>query len=101
MPFLVEKGFILKLTVANLMDFLTSCGIRMPKNTTKAARIRRILQLDSIAQECSPDKIRAISEALDKQEEKRKQKGEKPNEPSDEALNHQSRGFIDCFFPIA
>ncbi|CAE7873725.1 unnamed protein product [Symbiodinium necroappetens] len=102
MPFLVEKGFILKLTVANLMDFFASCGIRMPKNTTKAARIRRLLQMDCITQECSPDKIRAILEVLDKQEEKRRKKGEKPNEPSDEALNRENRGFLTCLlFPNA
>ncbi|CAE7232876.1 unnamed protein product [Symbiodinium necroappetens] len=88
MPFLVEKGFILKLTVANLMDFLASCGIRMPKNSTKAARIRRVLQMDCITQECSPDKIRAILEVLDKQEEKRRKRGETQNEPSDEAEIH-------------
>ncbi|CAE7646737.1 unnamed protein product [Symbiodinium sp. CCMP2456] len=102
MPFLVEKGFILKLTVANLMDFFASCGIRMPKNTTKAARIRRLLQMDCITQECSPDKIRAVLEVLDKQEEKRRKKGEKPNEPSDEALNRENRGFLTCLlFPNA
>ncbi|CAE7490987.1 unnamed protein product [Symbiodinium sp. CCMP2592] len=82
MPFLVEKGFILKLTNASLMDYLGSCGLRMPKNTTKAARIRRILQLDSITQECSADKIRDVLAVLDKQEEKRRKKEEKANEPS-------------------
>ncbi|CAE7583807.1 unnamed protein product [Symbiodinium sp. CCMP2592] len=94
MPFLVEKGFILKLTNASLMDYLGSCGLRMPKNTTKAARIRRILQLDSITQECSADKIRDVLAVLDKQEEKRRKKEEKANEPSNEALNPESAIFM-------
>ncbi|CAE7690019.1 unnamed protein product [Symbiodinium sp. CCMP2456] len=82
MPFLVEKGFILQLTVANLMDFLNSCGIRMPKNTTKAARIRKVLQMDSITQECSPERIQAVLQALEKQEEKRRKKDAQASEPS-------------------
>ena len=58
--------------------------------------------MDCITQECSPDKIRAVLEVLDKQEEKRRKRGETQNEPSDEALNRESRGFLTCLlFPNA
>ena len=55
----------------------------------------KFLQMDSITQECSPDRIQAVLQALEKQEEKRRKKDAQASEPSNnEALNRESRGFI-------
>ena len=82
MGWLVASGDILKLTVKNLMDFMDSRGTRMPKNTTKAQRIRRILSMDDIQQECSEDVINAILQKLEQQDEKRRKKDEAGADPA-------------------
>ncbi|CAE7477642.1 unnamed protein product [Symbiodinium sp. CCMP2592] len=76
MGWLVTSGDILKLTVKNLMDFMDSRGTRMPKNTTKAQRIRKILSMDDIQQECGENVLNAILKKLEQQEEKRRKKDE-------------------------
>ncbi|OLP94883.1 hypothetical protein AK812_SmicGene23045 [Symbiodinium microadriaticum] len=84
MAWLVESEHITKLTVANLMSFMEASGIRMPKNTTKTQRIKRILAMDSIQRECSQAKIDEVLKMLEKQEERRRKKEEKATEPADE-----------------
>ncbi|CAE7894225.1 unnamed protein product [Symbiodinium necroappetens] len=85
MAWLVESRHIMKLTVANLMSFMEASGIRMPKNTTKTQRIKRILAMDSIQNECTKTKIDEVLKMLEKQEERRKKKEEeKATEPAEE-----------------
>ncbi|CAE7411251.1 unnamed protein product [Symbiodinium necroappetens] len=88
MGWLVQSGDVLKLTVRNLIDFMDSRGARMPKNATKAQRIRRILSMDDIQQECSADVINAMVQKLEQQEEKRRQKEEKGTDPTTEGEIH-------------
>ena len=98
MGWLVASGDILKLTVKNLMDFMDSRGTRMPKNTTKAQRIRRILSMDDIQQECSEDVINAILQKLEQQEEKRRKKDEAGADPAKEEVHNS---FIARFSFLA
>ena len=98
MGWLVASGDILKLTVKNLMDFMDSRGTRMPKNTTKAQRIRRILSMDDIQQECSEDLINAILQKLEQQEEKRRKKDEAGADPAKEEVHNS---FIARFSFLA
>ncbi|CAE7646167.1 unnamed protein product [Symbiodinium sp. CCMP2592] len=88
MGWLVTSGDILKLTVKNLMDFMDSRGTRMPKNTTKAQRIRKILSMDDIQQECGENVLNAILKKLEQQEEKRRKKDETGAEPAKEGEIH-------------
>ena len=91
MAWLVQSGNIVKLTAANLTSFMEASGIRMPKNTTKGQRIKRILTMDNIQTECSETKINEVLKMLEKQEERRKKKEEdKTTEPADEARNYQT-----------
>ena len=99
MAWLVESEHITKLTVANLMSFMEASGIRMPKNTTKTQRIKRILAMDSIQRECSQAKIDEVLKMLEKQEERRRKKEEKATEPADEARNSETRLPNNCVQP--
>ncbi|CAE7608505.1 unnamed protein product [Symbiodinium microadriaticum] len=78
---LVEKGGILKARVSSLMDLMDSMGIGMAKNSTKAQRIRKILALSSVRQECSQASIDRILKDLEHQEAKRKAKDDKQAVP--------------------
>ena len=82
---LVEKGGILKARVSSLIELLDSMGIRMLKNATKAQRIRKILSLDAVKQECSEASIDRILRALEQQEEKRKAKQDDKQPATDPA----------------
>ncbi|CAE7260090.1 unnamed protein product [Symbiodinium sp. CCMP2592] len=86
---LVEKGGILKARVSSLIDILDSMGIKMLKNATKAQRIRKILTLDAVKQECSQASIDRILKALEQQEEKRKAKQDDKQQAADPAKDEE------------
>ena len=94
MGFLVETGGIMKLTVSTLIDFMDHYGSRLPKNTTKAQRIRQILKMEHIREECSEEKMNDLLQLLEKQEERRKKKTDNQIEPGEEARNRNIRKMI-------
>ena len=80
LPYLVETKKILRLPSASLSDLLLSQNVRMPKNTTVACKIRRLLAEDAVKQSCSEKTVQEIIQFLESREEKRKNHKEKDEE---------------------
>ncbi|CAE7426242.1 unnamed protein product [Symbiodinium sp. CCMP2456] len=77
--YLVHTSEILQMHSATISDLLFEADIRLPKNTSKALKIRRVLEMDSVKNHVSQSTIDNIKLILDQQEEKRKKsKDQKP-----------------------
>ena len=72
--YLVNSLRILSLTAATLHEMLVHCCVRMAKNTTKPAKIRKILMLQEVVQNCKQEKRDEIEKKLQEQEEQAKKK---------------------------
>ncbi|CAE7236724.1 unnamed protein product [Symbiodinium sp. CCMP2592] len=67
LPCLVETKKILRLPSASLSDLLLHQNVRMPKNTTVACKIRRLMAEDAVKQVCSETVIQEIIQILEYQ----------------------------------
>ncbi|CAE7192200.1 unnamed protein product [Symbiodinium microadriaticum] len=88
LPYLVETKKILRLPSASLSDLLLSQNVRMPKNTTVACKIRRLLAEDAVKQSCSEKTVQEIIQFLESREEKRKNHKEKDEEKDESEEYH-------------
>ena len=70
--YLVHTMEILKLHSATITEILCEADIRLPKNTSKGLKIRRVLDMDSVKNHVSQSIIDKIRSKLDEQEAKRK-----------------------------
>ncbi|CAE7336219.1 unnamed protein product [Symbiodinium microadriaticum] len=78
--YLVHNMEILKLHSATISEILFEADIRLPKNTSKGLKIRRVLEMDSVKNHVSEGTIASIKKILDEQDEKRKQSKEQKQE---------------------
>ncbi|CAE7887532.1 unnamed protein product, partial [Symbiodinium necroappetens] len=69
--YLVHTLEILKLHSATISEILFEADIRLPKNTSKGLKIRRVLEMDSVKNHVSEGTIASIQKILDEQDEKR------------------------------
>lgn len=78
--YLVHTLEILKLHSATISEILFEADIRLPKNTSKGLKIRRVLEMDSVKNHVSEGTIASIQKILDEQDEKRKQNKDQKQE---------------------
>ena len=71
---LVKTENILQVTSAALDELLISQGLRMPKNSSKAAKTRKLLQSDTTQNNLSKDELEAVEKKLQEIEERRTKK---------------------------
>ena len=88
---LVRSTDVVGLLSAVLTDILAANHIRMPKTSTKAAKIRRLLSMDEITKSCSKEEIDRVESILKEQESKRKQKKDPENEEAENKDEDQER----------
>eukprot|EP00439_Symbiodinium_sp_Y106_P053771 s2876_g7.t1 len=87
LSYLVHAELIMACTNACLTELLLKHDITMPKNSAKAHRIKRILDMDHVKEACGPKKIQKLLGLLQEQETKKKGKAEAEEEPNPEAFS--------------
>ena len=88
--YLADSHCILSLTVTTLDEILATYNVRMPKTTTKSARLRKILTLDEIAQGCNENNIQELMKKIQEREESLAKKKEKQTHDDEEARKHSA-----------
>ena len=103
LSWLVHSAQIVSLLSSVLTDILNSFEIRMPKMTTKNAKIRKLLSLQEISDTCTQEEVDKIEAMLIAQEQKRnsKKEAELDEDPKDDeqdmfGASHVLSGFC-CF----
>ncbi|CAE7826543.1 unnamed protein product, partial [Symbiodinium sp. KB8] len=84
--FLVHSELILLSSSASLTELLLKHDIQMPKNSTKAQKVRRILGMDKVKETCAASKIAKLLASLDEADAKKRNK-EKEKEKKDDDLD--------------
>ncbi|CAE7572183.1 unnamed protein product [Symbiodinium sp. CCMP2456] len=87
--FLVHSELILTSSSASLTELLHKHDIQMPKNSTKAHKVRRILAMDKVKEACASSTIAKLLARLDEADAKKRNKEkekEKNDDDVDEAL---------------
>ena len=81
-----KSGSILRLKTDVLTELASTQHIRVPRNSTKAAKIRMLAASPVIKANCSTEELADIEKALLEMDEKRKRKAqkEKTNESEEE-----------------
>ena len=86
LSYLVETGEIVKITNECLDALLNWQNMKVCKTTTKANRIRKLLESEHTKKNCSSASIQRVLQALAEQDEKRKKKKEAEAEQKEEAV---------------
>ena len=89
---LMQTGQILKLTNNVLNDIMAHECIRMPKNSSKSAKIRKLMTIDIITRTVSADQLQLL-EAMLKEQEKNRAKKKTDDDPTkeDDASENEDR----------
>ena len=74
LSYAVHTASILRLSNESLEHLLLWQNLRIAKSSTKAVRIRKLLETDEVKKKCSSASIESILKSLAEQEEKRKKK---------------------------
>ena len=91
---LVETCEITQLTNDCLDALLSWQNSRVSKTSTKACRIRKLLETTHVKTNCSPKSIEKVLQALAEQEEKRRKRKLQEAETKDEASSHAFASFV-------
>ncbi|CAE7672747.1 unnamed protein product [Symbiodinium sp. CCMP2456] len=83
--FLVQSELVLSSSSASLTELLQKHDIQMPKNSTKAHKVRRILAMEKVKEMCAAKTITKLLASLDEADAKKKIR-EKEKEKKDDAL---------------
>ena len=89
--YLFKTGEIVKITSAAMDELLLSLGVRMPKNATKGAKVRRMMTCDVIASKLDRAVLDAVEAKLKEIEAQRKSKNK-----DDEGPHGPDEGDEDC-----
>ena len=84
---LMKTCEILKVTSLVLSEILNNERVKMPKNSSKAAKIRKLMTLESVRASVTEEELACIEKALCEQEKQRSQKkkeGEAKDEDADD-----------------
>ena len=90
----VQTCTLTSLTNETLEQLLLWQQIRLPKNTTKATRIRKLLETPHVVQRCTEASIQKLHAKLAEQEEKRQKKNNTGEEKKDEVGTFEICGDI-------
>ena len=85
LSYCVETCSLTSLTNESLEQLLLWQQIRLPKTSTKATRIRKLLETPHVTENCTEASIQKLLAALAEQEEKRKKKSSNGEEKTNEA----------------
>ena len=94
----VKSQSVLKLRSETLSEVALSQNLRLPRNATKAAKIRALCSCPNIKANCSDDELASIESALIAMEDKKKKtKKDKVDDSEDEEedRNLRNRGQIN------
>lgn len=83
--FLVQSELVLSSSSASLTELLQKHDIQMPKNSTKAHKVRRILAMEKVKEMCAAKTITKLLASLDEADAKKKIR-EKEKEKKDDDL---------------
>ena len=89
---LMKTCEILKVTSLTLSEILNSERTRMPKNSSKAAKIRKLMSLETVRAAVTGDELALIEQALCEQERQRNQKKKEAETKEDEAEDEEDMG---------
>ena len=90
LTFLMRSLQILKLTNTIISDILAHECIRMPKNSSKAAKIRKLMSLDIVKKTVNSEQLENLEAALKEQEKNRnKKKGHEDPFKEEEASDNE------------
>ena len=82
LTWLMKSLEILKVTSSVLSDVVTTHNIRMPKNSSKNAKIRKLMSLPIVKEALTADELACLENKMKQQEENRQKK--KTSEEKDE-----------------
>ena len=88
LSYAVQTASILRLSNDSLEHLLAWQSIRIAKSSTKATRMKKLLETDEVKKKCTSQAIQRILDALAEQEEKRKKKDHHEEDQNLEARNH-------------
>ena len=80
---LLRSGEIIKLTSSVLSDIIGSHDIRMPKNSSKNAKIRKLMAMNLVKETMSEAELNTLESQLKEQEASRKKKKEEEENNDD------------------
>ncbi|CAE7023275.1 unnamed protein product, partial [Symbiodinium sp. KB8] len=78
--FLVHSELILSSSSASLTELLQKHDIQMPKNSTKAQKVRRILAMDKVKEACAASTIAKLLARMDEADAKKRNKDKDKND---------------------
>ena len=84
---LVKSEQILQVTSTALDELLLTQKLRMPKNSSKASKIRKLLQSETVQNNLNKEELDAVEKRLQEIDEKRKKKARKQD-----ADDHEDEG---------
>ena len=98
----MHSAQIVSLLSSVLTDILNSFEIRMPKMTTKNAKIRKLLSLQEISDTCTQEEVDKIEAMLIAQEQKRnsKKEAELDEDPKDDDQDIYGASHVLSGFPL-
>ena len=98
--FLVHSELILSSSSASLTELLQKHDIQMPKNSTKAQKVRRILAMDKVKEACAASTIAKLLARMDEADAKKRNKDKDKNDDDlDEALFVRTHSDMFCCGP--
>ena len=95
LAWLIRETSLHLCTSDTLSEFLAQSNLKMPKSSTKNAKIRKLLSIQEVTTQCSPEEIQRMEQLLQEMEQKRKKQAAQQNadeneEEDDEALLKQA-----------
>ena len=98
LAWLVHSSQILRVLSGVLSDLLNHYQVKMGKMTTKPAKIRRLLSLPEVVENCTEAEIKAVESALQEQENKKLANKNEETEEAAEQLDENQDNCISMFF---
>ena len=92
---------IMSITSAALSDLLTACDCRMPKNSSKHAKIRKLMTLADVKEALGDDGVARMEAKLQEIEKNRVSKKKEKEQETEDAAMHEAGLKINSVFAAA
>ena len=101
LAFLFLSGHILKVNSDTLSDLLANEKLKLPKNSTRKAKINALTQASSVRESVSEELLKAIQQQLEEEEANRKKKNRSEDPATDEIDDEQEARLKYVYIAIA